>query len=441
MKMTDFRLERHILLLTFLSFFSCNNEIKKEISNIITPVSTPTVSSSISSKKDIEIDKRDVAIENFCKDIDLKDSELRMYNPSDIVSAKDGSYIYVISNYEKIPIPLVEMYNSDNSINAEYSHTNINKPIKILYKITKDKKISIIKNFDYLGCDLNQIEKKKNSELLILLKDKIYSFNNKSYNIELANINKKLDIFKIDFSKVGPFIENPKSFFFEDSKIYYDYFNNLQDSSIKIEFIEEFNFYNKEFNYTYSNEEIQNLKINSKFKNYYNSLNNQYTQYSIYEDYYSSDPNSYSHFSMYKNNYQLYDNNKAKNIPDYTRLYSIYEGKPIFDITDLIKDKEEIKKVGKVMIIRKNSKGEVFGLDAIKNIVWKILPKEQKITLFAGSGKTGYKDGKGELAEFNGLVELDIDDLDNLYIADYNNNAIRKITPDGEVSTFYKENK
>mgnify|MGYP001571058061 FL=1 len=122
-----------------------------------------------------------------------------------------------------------------------------------------------------------------------------------------------------------------------------------------------------------------------------------------------------------------------------TRLYSIYEGKPIFDITDLIKDKEETKKVGKVMCIRKNSKGDVFGLDVIKNIVWKILPKEQKVTLFAGSGKTGYKDGKGELSEFNGLVELDIDDLDNLYIADYNNNAIRKITPDAEVSTFYKE--
>lgn len=74
-----------------------------------------------------------------------------------------------------------------------------------------------------------------------------------------------------------------------------------------------------------------------------------------------------------------------------------------------------------------------------KNLIWKILPNEQKIILFAGTEKAGYKDGKGEEAQFNGLSELDFDDNDNLYVADTGNNAIRKITPDGQVSTFYKE--
>ncbi|MFN4151817.1 MAG: hypothetical protein ACK4IX_12830 [Candidatus Sericytochromatia bacterium] len=32
-----------------------------------------------------------------------------------------------------------------------------------------------------------------------------------------------------------------------------------------------------------------------------------------------------------------------------------------------------------------------------------------------------------------------IDSNDNIYVADTGNNAIRKITPDGIVSTFYKE--
>ena len=35
--------------------------------------------------------------------------------------------------------------------------------------------------------------------------------------------------------------------------------------------------------------------------------------------------------------------------------------------------------------------------------------------------------------------EIDLDDFDNIYIADSGNHAIRKITPEGEVSTFYKE--
>ena len=47
---------------------------------------------------------------------------------------------------------------------------------------------------------------------------------------------------------------------------------------------------------------------------------------------------------------------------------------------------------------------------------------------------------KGLETEFNYPTAMDFDAKDNLYIADTGNNAIRKITPDGTVSTFYAKN-
>lgn len=55
-------------------------------------------------------------------------------------------------------------------------------------------------------------------------------------------------------------------------------------------------------------------------------------------------------------------------------------------------------------------------------------------TVFAG-GTQGYKDGKGTKAQFNYPRSIAIDSLGNLYVADFQNFRIRKITPDGTVST------
>lgn len=54
----------------------------------------------------------------------------------------------------------------------------------------------------------------------------------------------------------------------------------------------------------------------------------------------------------------------------------------------------------------------------------------------AGSGKKGLKDGTGSTADFNDPNGLAIDATGNVYVADYSNNVIRKITPKGEVSIF-----
>ena len=56
-------------------------------------------------------------------------------------------------------------------------------------------------------------------------------------------------------------------------------------------------------------------------------------------------------------------------------------------------------------------------------------------TVFAG-GTQGYKDGKGTNAQFNSPISIAIDSLNNLYVSDWLNFRIRKITPDGTVSTL-----
>jgi len=57
------------------------------------------------------------------------------------------------------------------------------------------------------------------------------------------------------------------------------------------------------------------------------------------------------------------------------------------------------------------------------------------ITTLAGAGP-GYQDGPGAQALFSGLQCITADAAGNIYVCDAVNNLIRKITPDGTVSTF-----
>ena len=77
--------------------------------------------------------------------------------------------------------------------------------------------------------------------------------------------------------------------------------------------------------------------------------------------------------------------------------------------------------------------GNVFVADA-GNRIRRIGPDGQ-VSTFAGAS-AGFADGLGAAAAFDTPSALAIDRLGNLYVADTGNNAIRKVAPDGSVSTL-----
>ncbi|HEY9262475.1 IPT/TIG domain-containing protein [Chitinophaga sp.] len=61
-----------------------------------------------------------------------------------------------------------------------------------------------------------------------------------------------------------------------------------------------------------------------------------------------------------------------------------------------------------------------------------------KVSTLAGNGAAGFSDGKGIFSSFNfgKRCGMDIDTDGNIYVADADNRRVRKITPDGTVSTL-----
>ena len=83
-----------------------------------------------------------------------------------------------------------------------------------------------------------------------------------------------------------------------------------------------------------------------------------------------------------------------------------------------------------------DSKGNGFISDRVNSLIRK-LDTNGMVSTFAGTLLTyGDKDGQGTNACFYTPSSLCIDSNDNLYVADFGNYKIRKITPEGYVSTF-----
>ncbi|HEY9722907.1 MAG TPA: NHL repeat-containing protein [Oscillatoriaceae cyanobacterium] len=82
-----------------------------------------------------------------------------------------------------------------------------------------------------------------------------------------------------------------------------------------------------------------------------------------------------------------------------------------------------------------DSSGNVYVADAGGEKIHKITPAGEMTTL-AGSGEEGAENGNGGAASFDDPQGVAVDANGNVYVAEVNNDDIRKITPDGVVTTL-----
>ncbi len=82
-----------------------------------------------------------------------------------------------------------------------------------------------------------------------------------------------------------------------------------------------------------------------------------------------------------------------------------------------------------------DSTGNLYVADTNNHAIRKI-NTAGVVTTFAGSVTPGYADETGSAARFNYPSGVALDSTGNLYVADTNNHSIRKITPAGVVTTF-----
>ncbi|MGH7970618.1 MAG: NHL repeat-containing protein, partial [Limisphaerales bacterium] len=83
-----------------------------------------------------------------------------------------------------------------------------------------------------------------------------------------------------------------------------------------------------------------------------------------------------------------------------------------------------------------DASGSVFIADTLNHTIRKLTPNGLVSTVAGSAGIQGHADGLGSSATFTEPESLGLDTPGNIYVADTDNHTIRKITPAGEVTTL-----
>ena len=86
-----------------------------------------------------------------------------------------------------------------------------------------------------------------------------------------------------------------------------------------------------------------------------------------------------------------------------------------------------------------DSKWNIYLLNTNIHVIRKV--SNDKVSIFVGKqDESGFNDGNGSEARFNRPHGITIDSHRNIWVADFSNNCIRKISSNGNVSTPFKHN-
>jgi sugar lactone lactonase YvrE len=83
-----------------------------------------------------------------------------------------------------------------------------------------------------------------------------------------------------------------------------------------------------------------------------------------------------------------------------------------------------------------NASGNIFVADNQNNVIREINLTTGSVSTYAGSGAQGFSNGAAASASFFNPLACAFDSQGNLYVSDFDNNAIRKISTSGVVSTY-----
>jgi sugar lactone lactonase YvrE len=82
-----------------------------------------------------------------------------------------------------------------------------------------------------------------------------------------------------------------------------------------------------------------------------------------------------------------------------------------------------------------DSSNNIYICDLHNNRI-RVMNSSGSVSTFAGNGNYGFADGTGLNTSFYSPMSIAIDSSNNIYVADHNNNRIRKITPNAVVTTI-----
>jgi sugar lactone lactonase YvrE len=83
-----------------------------------------------------------------------------------------------------------------------------------------------------------------------------------------------------------------------------------------------------------------------------------------------------------------------------------------------------------------DSSGNVYVADSLNYTIRKITPAGAVTTLAGAPGSRGAVDGAGAAARFNDVAGVSVDKSGAVFVGDTGNNAVRRISPDGNVTTI-----